>query len=561
MIRRWTRDPLFWILLAAAALRITGLFWGLPGADGWDNDGFAPRNFLTALALTWKPGSYFTYPPLQALILALPSLPVAGWALAHAPSLHPHDVIATITQPAYMTYFSVVARLISIAMSLGIIYCVGRMAKLVAGGHAGLFASAAAALCVGLTYYGQVSNLDVPFLFWASLSMLAVMRAVTQHKTRHFWRGALFAACAVATKDQAYAVFALSLPAPLALWFAVDRWPRQNARTVAITLVLAGLAALFAVLLVDGAITNPSGFLKRIAFLTGPASQDYVEYVRGTAGWWALLGDMARYFTRGTGLLAVVLAATGVLLHAKNPRDGRWTAGWLPLLAMVSFTVCFNFVALRSDDRFLLPQAVFACVYVGIAAERLAFGWPDWRAMVGRVVLAAVALLAVHQCMAVNAAMLFDPRYDAQAWLNENVKQGDTIEVYDRNWLLPHLPAGAIVVRRGQGDVKLRNPLPGVTEVQGQFSTPRAPRFIVVSGWMMRRFLRAETPPRPGRAWSPLEQSDFRNSDARAFFQALDEGRIPYRVAHVARVQASWWPALRIHDSLNEPIGIFEHAP
>ena len=46
----------------------------------------------------------------------------------------------------------------------------------------------------------------------------------------------------------------------------------------------------------------------------------------------------------------------------------RWR-GCLPLLAILSFTLCFNFAALRSDDRFLLPQAVLACVYIGIAAE------------------------------------------------------------------------------------------------------------------------------------------------------------------------------------------------
>ena len=40
----------FWSL--AAGLRLAGLFWGLPASDGWDDDGFAPRNFLTALALT-----------------------------------------------------------------------------------------------------------------------------------------------------------------------------------------------------------------------------------------------------------------------------------------------------------------------------------------------------------------------------------------------------------------------------------------------------------------------------------------------------------------------------
>jgi hypothetical protein len=56
MMRGLMRSPLFWILLVAAGLRLMGLFWGLPASDGWDDDGFAPRNFLTALALTWKPG-------------------------------------------------------------------------------------------------------------------------------------------------------------------------------------------------------------------------------------------------------------------------------------------------------------------------------------------------------------------------------------------------------------------------------------------------------------------------------------------------------------------------
>src|SRR3569833_3299930 len=106
MMRAWMRNPLVWFLLAAAGLRLAGLPWGLPASDGWDDDGFTPRNFLTALALTWKPGSYFTYPPLHALLLALPSLPVVAWALAHAPSLSQRDVIAAVAQAQYMAYFA-----------------------------------------------------------------------------------------------------------------------------------------------------------------------------------------------------------------------------------------------------------------------------------------------------------------------------------------------------------------------------------------------------------------------------------------------------------------------
>src|SRR3954463_10422357 len=130
---RLLRHPLTWILVAAAGLRLAGLFWGLPASDGWDDDGFAPRNFLTALALTWKPGSYFTYPPLHAIWLAILNLPSIVMALLHTPSLRPPDVIGEFIKPEHMTWFAVTGRLVSLAMSLGIIGIVHEMARLVAG--------------------------------------------------------------------------------------------------------------------------------------------------------------------------------------------------------------------------------------------------------------------------------------------------------------------------------------------------------------------------------------------------------------------------------------------
>src|SRR5689334_2698036 len=270
------RHPLFWILAAAAGLRLAGLFWGLPASDGWNDDGFAPRNFLTALALTWKPGSYFTYPPLHAILLAVLTLPGIAIALMHAPSFHQADVIGEFTKSGYMTYFAVTARLVSLVMSLGIIWAVGEMARLVAGGalgdsrtaplknRAGLFAAGAAALNFGLTYYGQVGNLDVPCLFWSLLALLWSMRAVAEQQPRRFWAAALFAAAAVATKDQAYALFLLSLPLFVASWFVLDPWSRDHKREIVSRLLPAAAVALLLLLLVDGAITNWSGFVRRI---------------------------------------------------------------------------------------------------------------------------------------------------------------------------------------------------------------------------------------------------------------------------------------------------------
>jgi len=554
---RLLRSPMFWILMLAAGLRLAGLAWGLPAADGWDDDGFAPRNFLTALALTYKPGAYFTYPPLHALLLALPSLPVAGWALAHAPSLSQHDVIATITQPRFMTYFAVLGRLAGLAMSLGIIWIIGEMARLVEGRRAGLFAAGACALNFALTYYGQVSNLDVPYLFWGLLSLLWCMRAVTEQAPRRFWLAALFAAAAAATKDQAYALFLLSLPLFLLLWFVTDRWPRAHAGQVLKILLPAAIAALALLLLVDGAITNAGGFARRIAFLAGPASRDYAEYLSGPGGWLALFADMLGYFARGYGLLLITLAAAGLGLHFTRTKGTLRLAGALPLLAAISFTLCFNFAALRSDDRFLLPQGVLATFYIGIAADALAFAAQDRLRLAGRALVAVTALIALHWCVAVNAALLLDPRYDAEAWLAAHVKPGDTIETYGQNCFLPRFPRGAVVARIGQTDLRLRNPLPGVTERQEPFIAPRQSRFIVLNLAWARRYLRAAVPLGAGRIYSRLQQADFANGDAHLYFTALASGKLNYRLAYAASYRGRW-PVVHVHDSLDETIWIFE---
>jgi hypothetical protein len=565
------RHPLFWILAAAGGLRLAGLFWGLPASDGWDDDGFAPRNFLTALALTYKPGSYFTYPPLHAVLLALLSAPGIVIALLQVPSFHQADVIGEFTKPGYMSFFALVGRLVSLGMSLGIIWAVGEMARLVADGalgdsrtaqsksRAGLFAAGAAALNFGLTYYGQVSNLDVPYLFWGVLALLWGMRAVIEQQPKHFWAAALFAAASVATKDQAYALFLLSLPLCLLAWLALDRWPRIHAGKIVRALLPAMAVTLLLLLLVDGAITNWSGFARRIAFLAGPASGDYAEYVRGPSGWLALLGDMAGYFSRGYGLIAVALAVFGLVLHVGRTRDSVRVAGLLPALAILSFILCFSFAALRSDDRFLLPQAVLACVYIGIAAEALAFAPGPWSRLAGRAALAVTALFALHQAVAINAALLLDPRYDAEAWMAVHVRPGDTVETYGQNCFLPRFPANARVTRVGQGDLKVRNPLPRVTEARALFGAERGARFVVVNAKWAERYLRPQTPLGAGHIYSRLQQADFRNTDARGYFARLLEGKAGYRLAYTAHYDGLW-PKVHIHDSLGETIWIFERS-
>lgn len=558
---------MFWILFAAAVSRTVGLGWGLPASDGWDDDGVAPRNFLVGLAQTYAGGSYFTYPPLHMILLAIPTAP--GWiaALFHARAFTPHDVIAEFIQLPYMTYFAVVARLVSAGMSVGTVYLIGRMAETLAGRRAGLYAAATCALNATLLYYGQVTNLDGPYLFWSALSLWLWMRVIAERAPRHLRWAALSAAAAMATKDQAYAIFLASVPAALLIWFIVDPWPRRNVGAVLRPLIFWAAIAVLGLLAIDGAVTNPAGFAKRLAFLAGPASQDYAAYEANWTGRTRLLLDMLASFPRSYPWATAGLALLGAGLHLVRTRAerSRLVAGLIPVLAVVSFTVAFNFVALRSENRFLLPQTVLLAVYVGIFLDGLSSARQPLIRRGGEAAAVLLAGLALYQCAGIEAAFLRDPRYDAEVWLQSRVRPGETIEAYGLNVFLPRFPGDAVVTRLDRKPLARRNPLPNVTELAEPFEAigARNPEFVVVSDFLVRDYLDQDTANgrEPGRIVQAVHRAIASEAGARSFFRSLFNGELSYRLAYRADYEPGPWPLAAGYESLAQTIYVFERSP
>jgi hypothetical protein len=254
------------------------------------------------------------------------------------------------------------------------------------------------------------------------------------------------------------------------------------------------------------------------------------------------------------------------LLHVFRPREERslFVAGLLPLLAMISFTVAFNFVALRTESRFFLPQSIFIAVYIGIAIDRLAFASNAFVKYAARGLAVIVAAIAFYQCAGIDAAFITDPRYDAERWLDANVRQGDMIETYGLNVYLPRFPKRAIVTRLDRKPLKARNPLPHVTEIYQPFEAVaiRHPRLLVVSAFWVRDYLeRNIAEPRDGRAIQKVQQSSFKEIAARNYFRALFEGKLPYRLAHQSAYASGFWPSVDGYESLAQTVFIFERVP
>jgi 4-amino-4-deoxy-L-arabinose transferase-like glycosyltransferase len=557
------RSPLTWIVAAVLLLHAIGIAWGLPASDGWDDDGIAPRDFLVGVAETYWPGHYFTYPPVHLLLLTVLTLPVSLVALVRAHSFAPADLVAEFIRVPYMTAFALIARCVTLLMSIGIVLSLASFAAEVRGKKAGYWVAAVCGVNVVFTYYAHTTNLDVPYFFWACLSLLALARAMARQRPRLLRWALVLAALAVGTKDQAYALFVFSVPLALVLWVTTDPFARSHRREVARELGI-GIAMAAALLLsVDGAITNPMGFAERLRFLAGPASQDHTSYPATAAGMLLVLRDCAahwgRYYPVVLAPFAVAGAAAAFARRGASGAPGR-TAEALPLWFALSFTLAFTLVARRTEHRFLLPQMLLMSVYAGLALEWLFESMPRRATRIAWAIAAAVFGIAVFDCLTVDAALVLDPRYDAEHWLASHIAPGDVIETYGNNVYLPRFPAGAHVTRVGPEAVEKRNPLPGVDEVRDDYAgiDRRRPRFIVVPRAWVWRYVVDEDLGRALGNTSPWLAGMQKDTAACQFFRDLHDGRRGYRLAHLSQWHSDFWPRYEIHASTALDVRIFE---
>lgn len=550
--------------MATTVARAIGIGWGLPASDGWDNDGIAPRDFLAGLVETFTPGHHFTYPPVHLLILGVLTSPVTLVALAKAPSLAPADVIGEILKVPYMTAIAYVARVTSLAMSIGITYAVAKMAAAVRGPRAACGAAAVSAVDLSLAYYGHTTNLDVPYLFWSSLALLSLTRAIAWREPERLKWVFVFAVLGVGSKDQAYGLFVLGAPLALAAWFAADAWARANAWAIGRAFVKYALVGASLFLVTDAVVFNPTGFRRRLAFLSGPASQDFAQYAKSLAGCGRVLVDALGLYASLWPAPIVVLVGGGIALHALRRRgDGaRWAAGLVPLLAALSFTLTFNLVARRVEHRFILPQSVMLAVYGGLAFDAvLEAARSGVAGILARAFLALSFARGAFMVLAVGATLCLDPRYDAERFMRERFAAGDTVEVYGLNVYLPRIPDGVRVTRVGVEAASKRNPMPGFAEVTARFEDveSRRPRWIVVcNGWAWRYLL--PPPPDDGSgAITPGAQHATRTDrPAGDHFRDLLAEKLAYRIAHESRFESRIWPWVDIHVSTGQPVWILE---
>jgi hypothetical protein len=575
-VRRLGTSPLAWTLAGVLVLFALGLGWGLPASDPWDNDGVAPRDFLVAVSQTFARDrfdfAYLHLAPLHLLLLTVLTAPVTLPALASAGSTSPDVLVRVFIDPRVATPIAWVARAVSVAMGVGVVLALAKVAEELRRRPAATPADEApaeraavlvAALCGtngALVYYAHATNLEVPYLFWGSWALLALVRAIVRREPRRLRGIAVLGALAIGSKDQAAGLFLLGAPASLLAWVAFDAWARERWREVAKEALVALAVAAGVFLVADEVVLNPTGFAARVRFLFGPASQDWTEYSRDTPGRLALLHDIGVHSQLAFPAAIGVLGLAGVLLGARTSRPLR-AAYLAPLFSAISFTLCVNLTAYRTEDRFILPQTLLTGLYAGMALdELLARAGSGLAKSLARLVTAFALAAAAWHAAGVDAVLLFDPRYDAEAWMRAHVGSGDTVETYGGNVYLPRFPPTARVERIDPDPTSRHSPLPGLVDraLAWEDLPARHPRWISLSRAWAWRYL--EDPPAyvgPGHA-VPVARTIGVDAASSSYFRALLGGRLGYRVAHTSEYSSRLWAPTHIHASTGETVWILE---
>ncbi len=536
------------IAIGFAGTELLPFGWDLPGSHGWENDGIAPRDLFGGLAHNLTLGATHRYPLLHYLLLGLLALPVLLAAVLAGP-LTAEGVRSRVLSVPCMTAISLLAKALATLMGVISILVVARIVRRTVSTRAGRYAALFAATNLTFAFYARVSNLDVPYLMWTLLALDALLDIVESGDGRAYGRFGVFAAAALATKDQAYASFLLVAPLYLVVLplVARGRFSRAHPRLV----VRGAVTGALAYALSSGALVNPTGFVRRLGEPRGPSSELWRMYSKDAAGLLANLADLRHAAAHDFWPPPVVaLACFGVLLAAAGkpgPTSIQSRAlRLMPFVAGAGSLVFFTLAVGRSEHRSLLPFGFFLAAYAGVAADVFVGATAALGAeMAGRAVTTLVLVWCGVASAATHLTMLGDARHEVARFL-ERLPRGSGVETYGRVVYAPHFDVSAAapyrVVRVGPERPKSRNPLVGATELEGRIAdvTERKPTAIVISEGFATPYLApSDDPARPLTGVNAARRADTASYD---FVHAALTDSLPgYRLALAARPALPRW--------------------
>lgn len=447
------RAPALLVALTLA-LNLYGIDWGLPnGTFDWSNDSVAPLEPL-AWAKRTLHGEPWTskYPPFHLMVLAAAYAPYLGLLALTGGFARPTDAYpyGFADPERALMVLTLIARLVSVGMGVGLVVLTALTARRLAGPRAGTVAGLLVATSLPVVHYAHNANVDVPHLFWTALALWALVAYLQTAARRHAVTLGLAAAAAVGTKSSVYALF---VGVALVLLGAHVQHLRRTVglrgwhRAPGTRHLAAGLAAFALGLVVTFNVPfNWQGVARHV-------ERHLRQSVRGSQviqqapsplqGELALIGSYLRFLGEANAPPVAALLAAGLgwaLLRARP---------LAVLVAVPAITYYLLFLRLHGTHhlRYVLPVYLLLTWPAAALAARALESEPVRR----RLALAALAVaLGWGGLDAASVGLRYtrDPRYEAEAWLRAHVPAGTTVVGVTPNYTLPRFPEGVRVERR-----------------------------------------------------------------------------------------------------------------
>jgi 4-amino-4-deoxy-L-arabinose transferase-like glycosyltransferase len=508
-------------LLALGFLLITfGLMWGLPNLYDFAQDSVVPLGNLAQVSVPFEKVTAFRYPPFHFMLLKACFLPARGFL--QLSSLGENPKVAS-------TLFILTARLVSVAMALGVMGLLHAIGRRLWDERAGWAAALLFALSPVTLYYAKNANLDIPYVFWLALALFFYVRILQENRLRgYLWLG-LSAALAVCTKDQAYG-FILLMPV---VFFLHLRGKPSALRS----LVLAAVGFAVSFVAIHNILLDPAGFWRHVQVVVGPGSEGWRQFFRGPVGQLRLLVETTLRMADAWTLAGLALAIVGLVVALREREHRRITLALL--IPVVSYCLSFLAVIGYVYPRFVLPMLLVLALFAGRGAVYL---WRSGR--LGRI--AAIALIAWIGLagLSVDYAMSNYARYDAQKWLETHASAETRIFYIGDMRDMPrfNLPLDPHSVDPNPKAIQSLQPPADVLVLSFEHDDPAAgTRSFRISSLLRRRL----------GDWGLLRSADTE----KGFFERLVAGEFGYtEIVRFESPISAWVP--EVAESLNRTIVI-----
>lgn len=420
-----------------------------------------------------------------------------------------------------LTELILVGRALSALAFLLLVYATFRFARTILTPVESLLAAFAVAVCYPLVYYAHTLNVDVPYLCLGMFALGFAVRAANRASARDLVLAAVFAALSMATKDQAYGWFVLTIPWVLWRWTHGEEGPRPFPTKAALSAFFVS-ALVYALAL--GWPFDVAGVRAHFQHITGAGSEAYQLYENSLRGQFDLAHEVYLHLRDSLGLPLLGFALLGLF---RLWRQRRW-ASVLLVSTMVSYHFTFLAPIRYCYQRFTLPIALV--LFVAAAAG---IGWMFAHRQARFAALLIVVVLLgdrAQRAIEVSAMLEDDPQGRAASYLEATIPPGATVAAALE---LPlsniELPAFA--------DVRLLAP--------GELPRPIAgeppPRFVVFSVYDPMR-----------TAFDPQPRAAILPESAHAF------GVVYTRIAQFAPDRIH---ALRFGAAFQPTIGVYQVLP